>query len=146
MKKLILANGKYVDGTIYLYDKNKYEHLQDKEVEIQIYEKNKKRSNNYNAYYWSYIIPIIRNGLKELGNNLTLNETDIWLKQFMQSITKEQTHEFLKDRFCVNEIVNPTTGEIIKWKASTRVLDKYEFDEYVNDVIQFANETLNIKL
>lgn len=146
MKKLVLAKGKYSNGCVYLDDKEKYSHLEGETVEVQIYKKNNRRSNEHNAYYWSYIVPIIRNGLKDLGTKLSLSETDMWLKEFMSSITNEQTHSFLKEKFATNEIINPITGEVIKWTSSTRVLDKDEFQEYIDDVIQFANEILNIKI
>lgn len=146
MKKLLLAKGKYSDGVIYLENKEKYVELENKIIELQIFAKNSKRSNKYNAYYWSFIIPLIRNGLKELGTKLSLKETDQWLFDFMNTITKEQTHEFLKNKFCTLEVVNENTGEIIESTLSTKMLDKDEFDEYINDVIRFANETLNIKI
>ena len=101
-----------------------------------------KRSNQQNAYYWSVVIPLIQEGMKELGNRLTLNETENWLIQYLKSTNNEMVHQFLKMRFIEDTEVNE--GEIINVKQSTARMNKEQFSIYLHSVIQFANETLEI--
>jgi len=146
MKNIVTCTGIYQKGSI-IIDKNCINEFEENEfVDVIVSKKNKKRSNNFNAYYWSYIIPNVRNGLKDLGNKLSLSETDIWLKDFLKTITKEQTHEFLKERFIQLETYNRQTGEINKIKSSSKQLSNDEFTEYIDEIIRFSIETLNIEL
>src|SRR5690242_8516545 len=62
-----------------------------------------KRSSQQNRYYWGLVVPIIQQGIKNLGTELT----------------KEETHEFLKSRFNTEELVNPETAECVKIPRST---------------------------
>jgi hypothetical protein len=87
-----------------------------------------KRSNPQNRYYWGLVIPMIHNGIKEMGTELTFLET----------------HEFLKARFNISDLVNEDTGETISLPLSTTRLNKSEFSDYVAKIQQFAAEFLNI--
>src|SRR5690348_15691762 len=74
-----------------------------------------KRSNPQNRYYWGLVVPLIQQGIKDLGTDLT----------------KEECHEFLKARFNSEEIVNTETGECISIPRSTTALTKEQFSEYI---------------
>lgn len=120
--------------------------MKDGAVEIIIRRKIKKRSFNQNAYYWAVVIPAIQKGIHELGERLTLNETENWLIDFIASTDKEFTHTFLKNKFIERLQIDESTGEIIEVKPSTRKLNKEDFSEYLERVIQFANEVLEIEI
>jgi hypothetical protein len=120
--------------------------LNDCEVEVIIRKKIKTRSFKQNAYYWGVVIPSIQKGIKELGERLTLNETENWLIDFLASTDKDFTHTFLKHKFIDNFKVDENTGEIIEVKQSTRKLNKENFAEYIERIIQFANEVLEIEI
>lgn len=120
--------------------------LNDCEVEVIIRKKIKTRSFKQNAFYWGVVIPAIQKGIKELGERLTLNETENWLIDFLASTDKDFTHTFLKQKFIDNFKVDETTGEIIEVKQSTRKLNKENFAEYIERIIQFANEVLEIEI
>lgn len=66
-----------------------------------------RRSNPQNRYYWGLVIPLIQKGIKDMGTE----------------ITKEETHEFLKARFNSKEIVNPDTAECVTIPRSTTSLN-----------------------
>jgi hypothetical protein len=111
-------------------------------IEVILRRRRKRRSLAMNAYYWAEIIPKVQKGLRELGTKLTLKETDLWLVDFLRGISKEQAHTFLKERYLESDIVDEHTGEIIKHKKSTAVLNTEQFQDYIADVTQFATEHL----
>jgi hypothetical protein len=63
-----------------------------------------KRSDKQNGYYWSVIIPIFRNSIREEWG-------EIW--------DISEMHEFLKSNCNYDEFVNTDTGEIIRKVRST---------------------------
>lgn len=138
------------DAKLIIHDKTglneMIEAIGDCEIEIVFRKKVKRRSLNQNSYYWAVVIPAIQQGIKELGERLTLNETENWLIDFLSATDKSFTHEFLKHKFIESQTINESTGEIIKVKQSTRTLNKDNFSEYLERVIQFANETLEIEI
>ena len=89
-----------------------------------------RRSLSQNAYYWSAVVPMIHEGLRDLGHDVNLQDT----------------HEFLKARFNSKEIVEPTTGEMLQIPQSTTEMNKEQFGEYVERISQFAAEYLNITI
>ena len=143
-------NGKIVNGILIVDKKDMLEEsisaMYDCEVEIVIRKKIKRRSFNQNAYYWAVVIPAVQQGIKLLGQRLTLNETESWLIDFIQSVDKDFAHLFLKQKFIERISVDETTGEIVEQKQSTRLLNKEDFSEYIEKVIQFANEVLEIEI
>lgn len=103
--------------------------LSGKKVVINVVKKISQRSSPQNAYYWSCVIKLVSQGFKELGHDLT----------------KEGVHEFLKNRFLKQEIINPNTGEYIGDRIrSTTELNKSEFADYIAEIQRFAAEYLNI--
>lgn len=91
---------------------------------------NNQRSNPQNRYYWGLVVPLIQKGIKDMGTE----------------ITKEETHEFLKARLNCEEIVNKETGEYVTIPRSTASLNKEQFSDYVGKVQQFAAEFLSIEI
>jgi hypothetical protein len=99
-----------------------------KQVSIVIEKHIHKRSLSQNAYYHGCIIPIVRQGFKDLGHLLS----------------NDETHLFLKNRFLKVELISEdgeVLGERIK---STTELTKGEFIEYINQIQQFGAEILNV--
>lgn len=94
-------------------------------VEIAAYN---RRSNPQNRYYWGLVIPMVQEGIKQLGTDLT----------------KEECHEFLKARFNSEELINEGTGEMIQIPRSTTSLSKSRFGEYIAKIQQFAAEFLGV--
>lgn len=89
-----------------------------------------KRSNPQNRYYWGLVIPIIQKGIKDMGTELT----------------KEETHEFLKARFNASDLINESTGEAISIPISTTRLNKEQFGEYIFKIQKFAAEFLSLEV
>src|SRR5688572_18135230 len=103
--------------------------LQDGKYIIEIAAHN-KRSNPQNRYYWGLVIPLVQNGIKDLGTE----------------ITKEECHEFLKAKLNSEELVNEETAEVITIPRSTTAMNKQQFSEYIEKIQQFAAEFLSIEI
>lgn len=87
-----------------------------------------QRSNQQNRYYFGLVIPLVQQGIKHLGTD----------------ITKEECHEFLKARFNSQELLNPETAEYIQIPRSTTAMSKEQFCEYISKIQQFSAEFLNV--
>jgi len=107
--------------------KRVFDQLRDGKWLIEIGQAN-KRSEQQNRYYWGLVIPLVQNGIKDLGTELT----------------KEETHNFLKSKFNYTEIINKETGEYIQVPRSTTILNKEAFSEYIAKIQQFSAEFLNV--
>lgn len=101
--------------------------LKDGKYLIEINDHN-KRSNPQNRFYFGLVIPMVKQGIKDMGTELT----------------SEETHEFLKSKFNYSELVNDQTGQVELIPRSTTGLNKNDFSEYIQDIQQFATEFLNI--
>lgn len=100
--------------------------LSDGSYELKI-TKRSKRSLQQNAYYWGVIVAMVHEGFRNMGNDVSL----------------EETHEYLKARFNYKEIVNTSVGEVMNVPKSTTELSKEEFGMYIDKIQQFAAEYLN---
>jgi hypothetical protein len=89
-----------------------------------------KRSVNQNAYYWAVVVPLVREGLYEVGYKLD----------------NADTHEYLKETFLRGQKTNENTGEVKYINRSTASLKTVEFNEYFEKIIQWAAEYLSIKI
>lgn len=87
-----------------------------------------QRSNPQNRYYFGLVVPLVQNGILNLGTELT----------------REETHEFLKARFNSSEVVNKETGEYVQVPRSTTMLSKEKFSEYIEQIQIFAAEFLQV--
>lgn len=86
-------------------------------VQVDVTAVAKRRSNQYNAYYWTVVVKEAH----QCFENLTGEK---W--------TRDEAHEALKSRFAKKEIIDFSTGEVIATitKGSSK-MGGLEFDEYV---------------
>lgn len=87
-----------------------------KDVTITIQLKRKTRSNNQNRYYWGVVVEIWKQLLKE-------SQGEIYSSQ--------EVHDFLKMNFNYREIVDESTGEILRSTKSTTENSTTEMEEYL---------------
>ena len=88
-----------------------------------------KRSSPQNRYYWGAMLPIVKDGLKGVGIDMS----------------KEQTHELLKYKFLKREFVT-TDGDILQSIGSTTELSTKEFNEYIESIQIWSAEYLNVNI
>ena len=100
----------------------------DYDVTIEVKPMKRYRSNFQNAYYWGIVVAMISERLRELGHD----------------VDRDLTHEFLKGRFLFTELLDPSTGEVMRIPKKTSELTTAEFMDYMEYVKQFAAETLDI--
>lgn len=133
MKDLIEYNGS-VGSDSKLHINNRKAFIADlkrfagKSVEIVVKLKRSTRSSNQNRYYWGIVIPLVMQGLIELGHD----------------VNKQETHEFIKANFNYEEIVNKDTGELFRMTKSTSRLNKNDFGVMIEKLKVFASEYLNV--
>lgn len=104
--------------------------LKDGDYLLTIEKKRVKRSLSQNAYYWGCIIPIVKDGLNDVGYKMT----------------KEAVHEYLKGEFNVTEVINERTGEILKGVGSTSEMSTSQMMDYFAEISRWAAEYLNIQI
>jgi hypothetical protein len=92
----------------------------------------KKRSLKQNAYYWSVCVPMVLQGLRDVGYN------DVK--------TNEDAHEVMKRLFLQKKFTNEKTGEEITLAGNSSDLKTVEFNTYLEDIWQWAAEYLNIQI
>lgn len=88
-----------------------------------------KRSTPQNRYYWGAMLPIVKEGLKGVGIDMS----------------KEQTHEMLKYRFLKREFIT-SDGDILQIIGSTTELSTKEFNEYIESIQIWSAEYLNVNI
>ena len=88
-----------------------------------------KRSSPQNRYYWGAMLPIVKEGLKGVGIEMS----------------KEQTHEMLKYRFLKREFIT-SDGDILQIIGSTTELSTKEFNEYIESIQIWSAEYLNVNI
>jgi len=110
------------------YFKGRLKELKDGRVEIIVKPYHAKRSNLQSRYYWGVVIPLIRDALQDLGNEL---DADL-------------THELLKGKFNA-QMVHDAHGEVIgDIGGSTTEMSKVDFMAYLDKITRFAAEYLSI--
>lgn len=114
----------------HLFDEEVRSMSRDKDYEVTVEVKPRKRyrSTIQNAYYWGIVVAMISERLRELGHD----------------VDRDLTHEFLKGRFLFTELLDPSTGEMMRIPKKTSELTTSEFMDYMEYVKQFAAETLDI--
>ena len=133
MKDAIEYNGS-VDSNNKLHINNRKAFIADltrfigKNVEIVVKLRKSTRSSQQNRYYWGIVIPLVMQGMNDLGHDFN----------------KQDTHEFIKANFNYAEIVNETTGEIFRATKSTTRLNKSDFSSMIEKLKQFSTEYLNV--
>lgn len=93
--------------------------------------KSRKRSVQQNCYYYGVVIALVQEAL---------------LNEWGESLTKEETHELLKQHCNWKELVNNDTGESLKIPQSTADLTTTEFEEFLERCRRFAFEYLNVSI
>ena len=88
-----------------------------------------KRSSPQNRYYWGAMLPIVKEGLKGVGIEMS----------------KEQSHELLKYKFLKREFVT-SDGDILQSIGSTTELSTKEFNEYIESIQIWSAEYLNVNI
>jgi hypothetical protein len=124
-----VENGKIVRNRTLVV--NALNSFQNSDIVITIQKQKIKRTNNQNHYYFGVIIPLVQDGLKDITGEI---------------YTKEETHTFLKSQFNFSELVNEKTGEIVKIPKSTTDNTTTEMEVYHEQIRNFAQEFLNIKI
>lgn len=122
-----IKNGKATRNLNLLRDA--FASFEGKNVNVTIEPVKKKRSNEQNRYLWGVCYPIIRNSLKELGNNFSDNDVHDLLKM-----------KFLKETVLANE----ETGECIERVKSTTELSTVDFMTYVMEIQKFSEEWFGV--
>lgn len=90
-----------------------------------------KRSLPQNAYYWSCVVPMVKEGLRDAG--------------YDEIKTEEDAHEVMKHLFLKQRVVNKETGEVVfELTRSTTSLTKELFNEYLESIWRWAAEFLNV--
>ncbi len=91
-----------------------------------------QRSLQANAFYWSVILKAVQRGISEAwGENLSIDEI----------------HLMMREKFLSKPICNRATGELMHTTAgSTAALDKIQFADYLDKIIKFAAEYLNVEV
>lgn len=130
---IIKHYGEIKEGKLLPYNRkrlsNDLSNMKDCEVEITIKRKG-KRSLQQNKYYWGCVLPEIQHELKRLGNDFDI----------------ETIHEFLKQKFNSEKVVVEATGELIEMGKKTSQLNKEEFGIYLDRIILWAAQTLEITI
>lgn len=99
------------------------------EVEISITRVDGKKSNQQLRYFYSVVLPIIKNGLEDLQG---------------ESLTKEEVIMFLKDKYFYEEV--PINNEFVKLPMSLSKATKEEVSKFISNVINFGNDILGINI
>jgi len=103
------------------------------DIEISFKKWRKSRTNKQSNYYWGCVITSVIDGLVDAGYE-------------RYKLNSETVHEFLKEKFLKEEITSKETGEIIYIPRSTASLSTVEFATYVDDIIRWSAEFLNITI
>lgn len=106
-----------------------FEALNDGRYLVSI-ESNKNRSGQQNRYYFGCVLPLIKDGLIDVG--------------YREISTNEETHDLMKYMFLKKQITNEETGEVIETIGSTTKLSTIEFNDYIDRIAQFAAEMLGV--
>lgn len=99
----------------------------DCEVEIVVKKKG-RRSSQQNRYYFGVVLKEIQLRLRELGT-----DTEI-----------ETLHEWCKLKFNAERVVVPETAEVIEVGKTTTEMNKEEFINYLDKIIEWAASSLSI--
>jgi hypothetical protein len=102
-----------------------------KEITITIDKKSRKRSSPQNRYYWSCVVPIVRNAFRELGHR----------------VDSIEVHEELKRKFLPGQdVVNEDAVLLLTFGRTTTNLTPTGFNDYIADIRQWSAEMLNVQI
>lgn len=92
----------------------------------------KKRSLPQNAYYWSVVVPMVKQGLRDAGYN--------------EVKTNNDAHEVMKQLFLKKRYRSEKTDDEIVIAGSTAELKTVAFNEYLEEIWQWAASYLGITI
>ena len=128
----VIAGARIQSGVMTMKQKSSFladiKNLRDGDYVVTVERKKKTRSIEQNRYYWGVVVPLVRQGLIDLGYQITF----------------EGTHEYLKANFNVIEIINEHSGEIIKTVGSTTEMSTSQMMEYFAQIYRWSAEYLNV--
>jgi hypothetical protein len=104
---------------------------QDSIVMIEVTGKRRKRTNDQNAWLWGCIYPMFLQAAINEGWEFT---------------GCEQVHEFCKNMFTKDSVVNRETGEIVIFPRSTSVMTTLEFFTYCDLIRQYTLEYFYLEI
>lgn len=89
------------------------------------------RGLSLNNYYFGVVVKMVMNRVRDLGND--------W--------NAKRTHDYLKDRFVPDDIdFDLENGSVIITNGSTSSLTNKQFTDYIERIIQWAAEVLDIQI
>lgn len=131
MKKPLEFFGRIEGGRLKLSNRRVFEQMikemPDMDVEVVV-KKKARRSTQQNRYYWGVVVWMIKQRMVELGHRFS----------------SEDVHAFLKDRFNGTDIVNDDGEVVARIGQSTTVMNKSEFGEYIDKIMEWSSEYLGI--
>lgn len=92
----------------------------------------KKRTLSQNAYYHGVVVPMVKDGLRDIG--------------YSEVKTNEDAHEILKHLFLKKKLTNENNGDEIIIAGSTANLKTVDFNAFLEDVWQWAATYLNVQI
>ena len=99
------------------------------EIELSITRITDKRSRPQINYFYSTLLPIIKQGLETIQGEV---------------FTKEEVISFLKDKFFYEEVMVEDKFE--KVQVSLATASKEEVSRFISDVIEFAQDILQVTI
>lgn len=111
--------------------KNAFSNLPDGKYKILI-DRASKRSLQQNAYYWSCVVPQVRQGLRDAGYNEVKTAAD--------------AHDIIKHLFLKKEMRSEKNDDVITIAGSTAELTTVQFMELIEDVVKWAAEYLGVQI
>ena len=104
--------------------------LPDGAYTVKIELRRKMRTLNQNQYYFGICLPLVREGLQDIG--------------YKEIRTIEQAHELMKHMFLKKQLVQESTGEALEYIGSTAELTTMQFCEFIEKIIAWGAEYLGI--
>lgn len=98
---------------------------------IEIIGKRKKRTNDQNAWLWGCIYPMFLQAS---------------INQGWEYVNVEQVHEFCKNHFTKDSVVNINTGEIVTFPRSTSIMTTLEFFTYCDIIRSHVLEYFDVDI
>ena len=92
----------------------------------------KKRSNRQNSFYWAGIVPMVKEGLINMG--------------YDEVKTNDDAHAVIKHLFLKRKMTSQVNGDEIEVEGSTAKLSTSEFNFFFEEVIRWAATYLNIQI
>lgn len=118
----------------------------DGSYELILRKKKKTVSNQLRRYYFGVVVKLVKEGLKDAGMRVNLQETDQWIKDILAKLDTKTVHEYLKDLFIDKIIIDESTGEIIQNEISTKRMTNTQFMDYYAPVYEWGKTFLGIDI